>query len=150
MLHGAGICIYQHLPHKSPSSVAKYTSTMEHLGRLICSLKICNCTEERCPVIKLCTEEISPEQLETCWSLSRIGSREHNLFFVGKTIINHPLGNGLYNQFMVIWEMVYDIALPTLPWKQYLLISWEMFTPCAVCTFNIQYNMLTSQLPIYG
>ena len=26
---------------------------------------------------------------------------------VGKTIINHPFGNGLYHLFMVIWGMVY-------------------------------------------
>ena len=26
---------------------------------------------------------------------------------VGKIIISHPFGNGLYHLFMVIWEMIY-------------------------------------------
>ena len=29
---------------------------------------------------------------------------------VGKTIINHLFGNGLYHLFMVIWGMVYDCS----------------------------------------
>ena len=33
---------------------------------------------------------------------------------VGKTIVNHPFGNGLYNLFMVICWIVYGIVLPTL------------------------------------
>ena len=33
---------------------------------------------------------------------------------MGKTIVNHPFGNDLYNLLMVIWAMVYDIVLPTL------------------------------------
>ena len=32
---------------------------------------------------------------------------------VGKTKINHPSGNGLYNLFMVIWGIVYYDVLPT-------------------------------------
>ena len=30
---------------------------------------------------------------------------------VGKTIVNHPFGNGLYHLFMVIWGIVYGIVL---------------------------------------
>ena len=33
---------------------------------------------------------------------------------MGKTIINHSIFDGLYNPFMVIWGMVYDIVFPTL------------------------------------
>jgi hypothetical protein len=33
---------------------------------------------------------------------------------VGKTIINHPFGNGLYHLCMVIWGMGYGIVLTTL------------------------------------
>ena len=36
---------------------------------------------------------------------------EHGVFIdsynVGKTILNHPFGNGLYPLFIVIWGMVY-------------------------------------------
>ena len=44
-----------------------------------------------------------------CWWSSASPPDEGSLYqyVVGKTIINHPFGNGLYTLFMVIWGMVY-------------------------------------------
>ena len=50
---------------------------------------------------------------------------------VGKTIINHPFGNGLYNQFMVIWEMVYYCFTHTTNYrlKPYTSVYYSLNSP---------------------
>ena len=50
---------------------------------------------------------------------------------VGKTIINHPFGNGLYNQFMVIWEMVYYCFTHTTNnrLKPYTSVYYSLISP---------------------
>ena len=40
--------------------------------------------------------------------------RSHHVTNMGKTIIHHPVFDGVYHPFMVIWGMVYGIVLGDL------------------------------------
>ena len=48
------------------------------------------------------------------------------LYNVGKTITNHPFGNGLYHLFMVIWGIVYDCFTMFYPHYTGLYEIWNL------------------------
>ena len=70
--------------------------------------------------------------------IPRMNNRNHglNMFDVGKTIINHPCGNGLEHLFMVIWRMVYSCFTYSIPYIDHVYTMYNMYVYIYIYTYR--------------